>query len=135
MTDKGVPRFVWVIAAIGLLGLAIGGGVTYEVYMQRQAQQARAACVSDVLNDFVKATNERTTYTEELSAANENQLEAFNDLVLASLEKPPPGEKEAREIVINYRDALAAYFKVSDKAQKKRENFPYPTAQEVAACR
>jgi hypothetical protein len=132
---RGVPRFVKLIALVVVIGLATALTVSVVISRQREAQQRRDECALNVLADLVEAANERTTYTEELSQANEKQLTAFNALILASLEKPPPTEAEGRQIVVDYRDALADYFHVAEKAKRTRQNFPYPTEQEILACR
>jgi Sec-independent protein translocase protein TatA len=107
---------------------------------QSQLAQAQAAqkktteCTQEFLSKTIEALNERTTYTQAQASANVDLQKAFDKLITASLRKPPPDAKEARQIVETYAAALKHFIEISAKSASKAAGHPFPTNDEFNSC-
>lgn len=93
-----------------------------------------ATCTAKVLADLLRATHERTTYTEE-SARRNVELQQAQRSMLTTILTPGSTRDQRREALTRYADALDAFQDVLAKAAQQRRDWPYPTQEEIDACR
>lgn len=93
-----------------------------------------ATCTAGVLSEQLRATAERTTYTEESARRNLELQEAQRDM-LAVFVDPRTTPEQGRQTLADYTAAHDAYVAVQRKAAANRRAWPYPTQEEIDKCR
>lgn len=102
--------------------------------LQEVRIQKITSCTLEFTSKTIEALNERTTYTGRSSEANAQVLQAQQDFLEIILRIPPPSDADALAALRTYTDAVAKYNILEDKAKDKRNEFAYPTNEELAAC-
>jgi len=125
---------LWVLIAISLFS----GFTAWGQYERNESLTARvdrmATCTAGVLSEQLRATAERTTYTEESARRNLELQEAQRDM-LAVFVDPKATPEQGRAALAHYVKAHDAYVAVQRKAAKNRQAWPYPTQEEIDRCR
>lgn len=93
-----------------------------------------ATCSATVLSELLQATNERTTYTEESARRNAELQQAQRAMVTVILD-PRTNRQDRVDALARYADALDAFQVVQAKAAEQRQQFPYPTQDQIERCR
>lgn len=93
-----------------------------------------ATCTAKVTEDFIRAVNERTSFTEE-SARRNLELQDAEKAMLTGVLNPNATREQRRKAVEDYAAAMNAYQHVQAKATKQRQAWPFPTQEEIDRCR
>lgn len=131
-----VPRNLWrqagplarVLAIVVLILTFVSATL---VSVQTKVTADRDACSTDVVVALIDAINERNTLTDEAAEANSQRLHAQLAFLRATLARSP----DVREKFDAYVDALEQYLEISDKQATQRREHPYPTVDQIEACR
>jgi hypothetical protein len=139
--DEGLIRYplLYDIVLVLIVAMTVYAAITSQLNANSVKDQQHkiddiTSCNRDYLNKTIVALNSRTAYAQEQAFANVDLQTAFNKVVQASLQKPPPTEAQARKIVEEYATALQHFLEVSKKNNAAIASNPYPTSHEFTDC-
>jgi hypothetical protein len=108
---QGVPRWVWfavvVLAAVSVLGLAVGWNATTQA---KRAEQALTSQTSQnkLVGEDLQALNQRLTQTEEVNTQLQNELVAVTDKLKMTQGEVTTARRQNGEIRDDYSKKLTS---------------------------
>jgi hypothetical protein len=108
---QGVPRWVWfavvVLAAVSVLGLAVGWNATTQA---KRAEQALTSQTSQnkLVGQDLQALNQRLTQTEEVNTQLQNELVAVTDKLKMTQGEVTTARRQNGEIRDDYSKKLTS---------------------------
>lgn len=102
---------------------------------QNQAEISKITdCNQEFLTGTIEALNERTTYTQVQATRNIELQEAQSRFLAILLDQPPPSDRQVRDSLSTYFNALNDFVDINAKTRMKADEFPYPTTQDYESC-
>jgi hypothetical protein len=102
---------------------------------QQQAADVSAACRQKVFEDTVIALKSRSTFAETQARALLNLDQAQQTYLSVVGAQPPPLPADAYAALAEYQKALSFSIAATRDQLRIKESHPYPTAEQVKACR
>lgn len=128
-----VDGFNLVVVIIMGIAAIITGFAAHESDQATKRVDDVVTCNQQVLEKTVQALNERTTLSAESTRIRERRLRSQIRLVDALLD--PEAQPSIQSVRARaYRDAVRAQIRVDAKTAKRRENHPYPSAEQIRSC-
>lgn len=91
-------------------------------------------CNQQYLSKTIDALNERTTYSQNQANSNVELQKAQAIFLRVVLEKPPASHARGEAALNAYFDALTEFVAAGEQSDRKVENNPYPTNEELSNC-
>lgn len=93
-----------------------------------------SGCSVKILGQLLEAQNQARISSNPARDAETLDKKALRDVLLASLQKPPPSQHEARQIVNSWLAAVQADVDAADAVGDTIDNYPLPTRKQLLAC-